>query len=307
MGCGPDAQVRPWTDRNGFGSVAYLSTMLVLGLLAAGMIIFSRLAQNLAQLQITEVLRMIGDEGRLTIAPQVSATVGQLAASPAAHQPGSSKSGPPHPYCLVHSRSPRGVTAVDINVLLKLAEMSDCTIFVAPAIGNTVMEGSLLLIAKGARTLPSKILLRNAPHLGSARTFERYPKYAIRLLVDIAIKALSPAINDPTTAVQAVDQIEDLLRRLDAQEFGSKWFVDSQCKQRIYLPMPTSEDYLSLSFHEIRQFGATSIQLIRSLAAALDSLQAVIPDPAQTEDCAAQVRLRSFQIASFWRLRDPTA
>ena len=86
MGCGPDAQVRPWTDRNGFGSVAYLSTMLVLGLLAAGMIIFSRLAQNLAQLQITEVLRMIGDEGRPTIAQQQSATVGQLAASPAAHQ-----------------------------------------------------------------------------------------------------------------------------------------------------------------------------------------------------------------------------
>ena len=41
------------------------------------------------------------------------------------------------------------------------------------------------------------------------RTFEQDPKYAIRLLVDIAIKALSPAVNDPTTAVQALDEIED--------------------------------------------------------------------------------------------------
>ena len=47
--------------------------------------------------------------------------------------------------------------------------------------------------------------------LGSQRTFEQDPKYAIRLLVDIAIKSLSPAINDPTTAVQALDQMEDLL------------------------------------------------------------------------------------------------
>ena len=53
-----------------------------------------------------------------------------------------------------------------------------------------------------------------AIELGEERTFEQDPKYAIRLLVDIAIKALSPAINDPTTAVQALDQIEDLLLRL---------------------------------------------------------------------------------------------
>ena len=46
------------------------------------------------------------------------------------------------------------------------------------------------------------------------RTFEQDPKYALRLLVDIAIRALSPAINDPTTAVQALDQIQDLLLRL---------------------------------------------------------------------------------------------
>jgi hypothetical protein len=51
-------------------------------------------------------------------------------------------------------------------------------------------------------------------HFGFERTSEQDPKYPVRLLVDIAIKALSPAINDPTTAVQAIDQIEDLLRRL---------------------------------------------------------------------------------------------
>ena len=57
-----------------------------------------------------------------------------------------------------------------------------------------------------------------AIRLATARTFEQDPQYAIRLLVDIAIRALSPAINDPTTAVQALDQIEDLLRRLGGRQ-----------------------------------------------------------------------------------------
>jgi uncharacterized membrane protein len=53
-------------------------------------------------------------------------------------------------------------------------------------------------------------------HPKRERTFEQDPKYPIRLLVDIAIKAPSQAINDPTTAVQTIDQLEDLLRRLGA-------------------------------------------------------------------------------------------
>jgi uncharacterized membrane protein len=61
--------------------------------------------------------------------------------------------------------------------------------------------------------------------LGDDRTFEQDPKYALRLLVDIAIKALSPAINDPTTAVQALDQIEDLCY-VSADAVGNRRFCD---------------------------------------------------------------------------------
>ena len=76
-------------------------------------------------------------------------------------------------------------------------------------VANSLVDGSIG--AKGK--LAEKGLMRGV-HLATERTFEQDPKYAIRLLVDIAIKALSPAVNDPTTAVQALDQIEDLLRRL---------------------------------------------------------------------------------------------
>src|SRR5260221_12422627 len=82
------------------------------------------------------------------------------------------------------------------------------------AVGDTLVESTPVLLVFGAREPISKSALWRAIKAGSERTFEQDPKYAIRLLVDIAIRALSPAVNDPTTAVQAPDQIENLLVRL---------------------------------------------------------------------------------------------
>ena len=111
-----------------------------------------------------------------------------------------------------------------------------------------------------------------AVHLGRERTFEQDPKYPIRILVDIAIKALSPAINDPTTAVQTIDQIEDLLRRLGEHELDAGCVSDANGVVRLIFPMPTWEDYLTLAFDEIRQYGVTSVQVMRRLRSALVGL-----------------------------------
>ena len=94
-----------------------------------------------------------------------------------------------------------------------------------------------------------------AVQLAFERTSEQDPKYPIRLLVDVAIKALSPAINDPTTAVQAIDQIEDLLRRLGGHDLDAGYAHDADGVLRLIFPMPTWEDYLVLAFDEIRHCG----------------------------------------------------
>ena len=109
---------------------------------------------------------------------------------------------------------------------------------------------------------------------------------ACRLLVDIAIKALSPAINDPTTAVQTIDQLEDLLRRLGAAELDAGYVADESSALRLVFPTPTWEDYLTLAFDEIRQFGSGSVQVMRRLRAALDGLADWLP----TEDRRQAVR-----------------
>jgi uncharacterized membrane protein len=114
--------------------------------------------------------------------------------------------------------------------------------------------------------------LRRAVRLATSRTFEQDPKYPIRLLVDIAIRALSPAVNDPTTAVQALGQIEDLLRRLGRRQLDAGYARDAAGTIRVTFPVPAWQDYLDLSFDEIRQYGAGSVQVLRRLRSALVDL-----------------------------------
>ncbi len=115
------------------------------------------------------------------------------------------------------------------------------------------------------------------------RTFEQDPKYPIRLLVDVAIKALSPAINDPTTAVQTIDQLEDLLHRLGRRELDAGFATDANGYVRLIFPIPTWDDYLNLAFDEIRLYGAGSLQIMRRLRSALISLMESLPSGARAD------------------------
>jgi uncharacterized membrane protein len=120
--------------------------------------------------------------------------------------------------------------------------------------------------------------LRDTTDLGDERTFEQDPKYAIRLLVDIAIKALSPAINDPTTAVQALDQIEDLLIRLGRRRLEIGAFRDGQGNLRLLIAYPAWEDFLRLAFDEILSYGASSVQVMRRMKALVSELTSILPE-----------------------------
>ena len=123
--------------------------------------------------------------------------------------------------------APRTITSLDIDDLVRQAQKAEAVIVMECGVGDTLVENTLLLQVHGARTaLPERNLMR-AIHFGFERTSEQDPKYPIRLLVDIAIKALSPAINDPTTAVQAIDQIEDLLRRLGGHDLDAGYGYDA--------------------------------------------------------------------------------
>ena len=269
-----------WTDRYGSGTVPMVSTYMVEILLIASMMAFARLIQSLEGLQIHNVLRRIGGKGRETIramfpligdtGPEADDTVATLDLG----RPGQT---------LVYTGEPRVITRFDTAALVRLAQEGDAIIALECGVGETLVDETMLMRVYGAgRPLPERPMLR-AVGLAATRTFEQDPKYAIRLLVDIAIRALSPAINDPTTAVQALDQIEDLLRRLGRRQLEAGYVRDGTGAVRVVVPVPQWQDYLGLAFDEIRQFGATSVQVQRRMRAVLIGLAEDDMPPARRE------------------------
>ena len=178
---------------------------------------------------------------------------------------------------LVHTGRPLVIQAVDIGALIAQAREADAVIEMLSAVGDTVMELTPLLRVRGARQPLAERTLAESIEAGDERTFRQDPKYAIRLLVDIAIKALSPAVNDPTTAVQALDQIEDLLLRLGRRDLDIRAFHDDAGRLRLVVPFPTWEDFLLLALDEIRAYGASSVQVMRRMMALIKNLTEVLP------------------------------
>ena len=252
--------------------------MLLVGIMIiVSMLAFSKLMQRLGDLQIGNVLQLVGDQGRGVIADMFRRLDAATAAPRASEAIAGRTPLGPLTQTVKYFGKPRTVARFDVDSLVAAARQARGTIVMACAVGDTLVEGDVLLrVHRAGMQLPEEALLRSVL-LGRERTFEQDPKYPIRLLVDIAIKALSPAINDPTTAVQTIDQLEDLLRRLGAAELDAGYAVDESGALRLVFPTPTWGDYLTLAFDEIRHFGSGSVQVMRRMRSALvglaDSLQ----------------------------------
>jgi uncharacterized membrane protein len=283
-----------WVDRSGSGKVPIISAGLLVALLLSSVAMLVALIQQIGLLQIGRMLIFTGDQGR-----KVITTTYPLAESvvPAGRPDEFRKR--PETQILIHHGPPRSVQAVDIKALVRLAETSDGVIEMIAAVGDTVLELMPLLQVFGAGQTIDESKLREAIDLGDERTFEQDPKYAIRLLVDIAIRALSPAVNDPTTAVQALDQIGDLLLRLGERRLEIGEFRDGGGRIRLVIPFPAWEDFVRLALDEILFCGANSIQVMRRMNALVSDLILVVPEERRAVLKYWQGRLKASIARSF--------
>lgn len=261
-----------YVDRNGSGVVPLISGFVVAGLLLLSMLLFSALMKGLSDLQITNVLRRIGDKGREVISGTFQRLDAKASQSKGERETGDNPELGPVVQTLTYFAAPRTIAEFDIDDLVRQGQQAGAVIVMACGVGDTLVSNTVLLQVHGAKTALRESDLMRAVQLAFERTSEQDPKYPIRLLVDVAIKALSPAINDPTTAVQAIDQIEDLLRRLGGRDLDAGYAHDADGVLRLVFPMPIWEDYLALAFDEIRQYGAGSVQIMRRLRSALVGL-----------------------------------
>jgi len=175
------------------------------------------------------------------------------------------------------------VLAVDLVGLVAQARHANGIIEFVPQTGDFVaVDEPLFRLYSGASAIDDK-QLRAAVAIGSERTLDQDPTFAFRILVDIAIKALSPAINDPTTAVLAIDQLHRLLRMVGLRHVSREEFHDADGELRLVFRTPNWEDFVHLACTEIRHCGAGSVQVMRRLRSMLGNLMDTLPQHRHAE------------------------
>jgi uncharacterized membrane protein len=170
------------------------------------------------------------------------------------------------------------VLAVDLPTLLTLACQCDGMIEFVPQVGDFVATDEPLFVLHGGATVIDDRLLQTAVALGPERTLEQDPMFAFRMLVDIGLKALSPAINDPTTAVLAIDQVHRLLRAVGRRQLRGEAIPDDAGHPRVIFRTPNWGDYVDVACTEIRSCGANNVQIARRLRALLGNLIKTLPE-----------------------------
>ena len=181
------------------------------------------------------------------------------------------------------------VTSVDLEQLKRAAEAADVTITVLPRPGDFVACGMPLVAVCGNGHTDDRHV-RAAIALDKERDPAEDPAFGFRQLIDIAERALSPGVNDPTTATQCLDHLHDLLRRMATRALVDRTARDAAGTIRVVAPQPCWDDYVRLALDEVRHWGAGSLQVQHRIGSIIEDLMTVA-SPGRTEVLNEQRRL----------------
>ncbi|WP_411149952.1 DUF2254 domain-containing protein [Streptomyces sp. A30] len=167
----------------------------------------------------------------------------------------------------------------DVNIarLVRVARQHDVVLRLIPRTGDFVVPGTPVLAVHGGRVPPYRAL-RYSVSVGVERTFHQDLGFGLRQLSDIALRALSPAVNDPTTAVQALDRIVQFLAALAPRPLDASLHRDRRGAVRLVQPVPGWAALVDLGFAEIRGCAVGHPQVTRRLLAGLDDLALLVPE-----------------------------
>lgn len=185
----------------------------------------------------------------------------------------------PHDPHLVLAQSSGVLSLIDRPALVALAREGHGRIDLVPALGQFVPAGSPL--ARLTDVTVDEIDLRRlhrSVSLTLERTLEQDVSFGLRMLVDMGIKAISESpLADPTTAVQVIDRLHDVLRQLARRKLPDGAERDSDGVVRVVVPSMDWQAFVRLAFEELRLAGSASPQVTRRLRAAIDDLLAWVP------------------------------
>jgi uncharacterized membrane protein len=259
--------------------VPRIAVTVAFGFVLASVGLFIHYIAHIANLiRVATIITYIGKQSRRVLA--------------AHYPPDTPPPGSPPPLLVESTRTiaaPHAGVVVSVNAhaLTRLATDAGCALAVAMRVGDFVPAGAPLVTVHPAEQqatagpadagLGRRVLREVA--LDTERTMEQDLAFGLRQLVDIAERALSPAVNDPTTAAQSIDGLHDLLRALASRHLPSgRWCDDTGCL-RLVVPQYGFPDFLDLAVGEIWRYGADAVQIPGRLAGMLTDLAAAaLPD-----------------------------
>jgi uncharacterized membrane protein len=257
-------------------SVPNVGVTLAGWFLAVGILLFVIfLDRSIHRLRPVAVAALVANAGRRALRDllEEAARPGAPAVVPAPY------SVPGEPALVVRVNRAGAVQAIDFRGLGRWSHANGCLVVLRHPVGDFVSAGAVLIEVYGPVPADAEDRLRSMIALGVERTIEQDPAFAIRIIVDIAVRALSPAVNDPTTAVQAIDHLEDLVRHVGQTDLADQSAPVEEMEAGLVIPIRRWTNYMTLSVTEIREYGAGSIQVVRRLRAMLDELaESVLPE-----------------------------
>ena len=188
--------------------------------------------------------------------------------------------------CLVNAARSGYLQAIDVDTLVHRATEHDLILRVKTRPGDFIVEGSCLLSAWPSERLTEEIYnsLTGPFILGGARSAEQDIEFSIQQLVEVALRALSPGINDPRTAMNCIDWLGASLCRLADKYDPFPYRFDGEGRLRVVLKPVTFAGLTNVAFDQIRQYGRTSVAVTLHL---LETITTVAEHTCQPDMCQA--------------------
>jgi uncharacterized membrane protein len=235
----------------------------IAGVLAALALIRTLQVKAFASIQLAPTLSAIATQGR-GILDDLYPRPGPAGSSPAPLPPLRRAVTWPHRQAILQQLN-----------LHRLLDTPDGTIIVLRArIGDTLQEGAVIAGLHGGDASDTAVL--DALLTGPERTFHQDPLFAFRLLADIGLRALSPAVNDPATAVQVLDTIQGLLLPLVTRDLDVAEVADGGAV-KVVLALPSWDDYLRTALDDLIEAGSRSPMTLLQAQALLTGLLNAAP------------------------------
>ncbi len=159
---------------------------------------------------------------------------------------------------------------VAIKDLLKIAIQHDLIIKLDRDIGEFIDEGTVVISYWSAKDYPGEEKILDALSLGTERTTDQDIEYGIQKLVEIALRAISPGINDPNTAINCINRLGRVLSRLGQKHIPQPLYHDENKNLRVITNPVTYSTYLYKSFYQIRHYAREDVSVLGSILHSLE-------------------------------------